>query len=143
MKGLLVLALGLWGGQTMAEGFLPYDNPDAIALGQVLYNDNCAACHGENLEGEPNWRDRDDEGYLPAPPHDQSGHTWHHPDAQLFMLTKYGVAALVGDDYKSRMAPYEGVLTDSEIVAVLAYIKSTWPQRVIELHNGVNRNADQ
>ncbi|WP_413782770.1 c-type cytochrome [Thalassovita sp.] len=143
MKARLVFALAFAGGPTMAEGFLPYDNPAAVETGKGLYAEHCASCHGAQLEGQANWRDRDENGYLPAPPHDQSGHTWHHADAQLFMLTKYGVEALIGGGYKSHMTPYEDVLTDEEIIAVLAYIKSTWPERVIELHNGVNKNSDQ
>ena len=31
--------------------------------------------------------------------------------------------------YESDMPAFEGILSDDEIVAVLAYIKSTWPER--------------
>jgi hypothetical protein len=48
------------------------------------------ALPGANLEGQPNWKERQANGRLPAPPHDASGHTWHHPDAQLFGITKQG-----------------------------------------------------
>jgi mono/diheme cytochrome c family protein len=65
---------------------------------------------------------------MPAPPHDASGHTWHHKDSDLFTITKRGVEAIV-PGYESDMPPFEAVLTDEEIEAVLAYIKSTWPQR--------------
>jgi hypothetical protein len=65
---------------------------------------------------------------LPAPPHDASGHTWHHSDAELFLITKKGMAALV-PDYPSSMPGFEGMLTDGEITAVLEFIKSTWPDR--------------
>lgn len=141
MRGKLMLAAAFCASSALAaqaEGFVPYDNPQAIAIGQEIYAENCASCHGANLEGQGNWRERDDDGYLPAPPHDPSGHTWHHPDEQLFMITKYGTEAMIGGDYKSRMAGYEGVLDDMEILAVLAFIKSTWPKRVIEIHNGIN-----
>lgn len=144
MKRAIGAALGLglasvapaWAEQA---GFLPYTNLGVIAEGQVIYAENCAACHGAQLEGEPNWRERDAEGYLPAPPHDPSGHTWHHPDAQLFMITKYGTEEMVGNGYQSRMGAYEEVLSDEEIVKVLAFIKSTWPRQTIEMHN--ERNA--
>lgn len=112
-----------------------------MAQGQALYADYCAACHGTQLEGEPNWRERDADGYLPAPPHDVTGHTWHHPDAQLFAITKYGIEALIGNGYKSRMAGYQGILTDDEILSVLAFIKSTWPEEVIARHDQMNRMA--
>ena len=75
---------------------------------------------------------------VPAPPHDPTGHTWHHPDTQLFMLTKYSVAEMVGGGYESNMMGFGDVLTDDEILQVLAYIKSTWPDEVIEMHNQIN-----
>jgi mono/diheme cytochrome c family protein len=137
-KTAATLCLILAATAVRAEGFLPYDDPVAVAEGERLYGTYCASCHGADLEGEPNWRDRDADGYLPAPPHDPEGHTWHHPDAQLFAITKHGTAALVGDGYKSRMLGFGDVLSDIEIVQTLAYIKSRWPQRVIDLHNQVN-----
>ena len=41
------------------------------------YQEYCASCHGVNLEGQANWRSRNQDGTLPAPPHDETGHTWH------------------------------------------------------------------
>ncbi len=101
-----------------------------IALGAEVYAAQCAACHGVNLEGQPNWRERKPDGKLPAPPHDETGHTWHHDDATLFALTKYGLSKLVGQHVPTDMPVYEGVLSDREIHAVLAYIKSRWPAHV-------------
>ena len=66
---------------------------------------------------------------MPAPPHDENGHTWHHSDADLFRLIKEGVAAAVGGNYESDMPAFEDVLSDEEILAVLAFIKSAWPER--------------
>ena len=105
--------------------------PAAIAQsqGEALYMEHCASCHGANLEGEPDWRERKPDGKLPAPPHDASGHTWHHADAQLFAITKYGIEALV-PNYSSDMGGYEEILSDEEIWAVLDYIKSTWPEEI-------------
>jgi|GEM_PF-613483 len=67
-------------------------DPQLLAMGQQVYNQHCAACHGAQLQGQANWRERGPNGRLPAPPHDSSGHTWHHPDEVLFQITKYGVA---------------------------------------------------
>ena len=111
-------------------------DPATIALGASVYEANCASCHGADLESQANWRSPGDDGRLPAPPHDETGHTWHHDGDTLFRLTKYGVGALINDpDYASNMPVYEGVLTDEEIVAVLSYIKSTWPEDVRARHN--------
>ena len=105
-------------------------DPARLALGGTLYGAHCAACHGADLEGEPNWRQRKPDGLLPAPPHDETGHTWHHPDQQLFEITKRGTAALIGPDYQTAMGPFADVLVDDEIWAVLAYIKSRWPENI-------------
>lgn len=109
-----------------------------VAVGRSVYRQHCASCHGETLGGEANWRVRKANGRLPAPPHDASGHTWHHTDDVLFRLTKYGPAALVGGTYESDMPAYEGILSDREILAVLAYIKSTWPEHIRARHDAMN-----
>ena len=69
------------------------NNPRAVALGQEVYLAHCASCHGANLEGAPNWQRPNPDGTMPAPPHDASGHTWHHNDESLFTTVKYGSAA--------------------------------------------------
>ncbi len=124
-----------------AQGLLPYRDADAVAQGAQIYGDYCASCHGDRLQGQVNWRERDAEGYLPAPPHDQTGHTWHHPDGQLVAITTLGTERLVGDGYKSRMAGFGDILDEDEILAVLAYIKSTWPPAIVERHNAMNDQA--
>ena len=104
------------------------DDRQLVALGQRVYLEHCASCHGENLEGQENWRERDEDGRLPAPPHDESGHTWHHADRVLFGIVKRGMADTIGmEGYESAMPLYEDVLSDAEIWSTLAYIKSTWP----------------
>ena len=109
-------------------GILPHAVENSTE-GRQLYLDNFAACHGETLEGQPQWRERLPNGRMPAPPHDETGHTWHHSDDQLFRITHDGVAAIVGGDYESDMPAFGDTMTDDEIWAVLDYIKSTWPGR--------------
>lgn len=101
---------------------------DRIAEGKAVYDTNCASCHGAKLEGQPDWRRRLDTGRMPAPPHDESGHTWHHPDADLVKIIKSGLDAVV-PGYESDMPAFGGTLSNAEITDVLAYIKSTWPDR--------------
>lgn len=120
---------------------LQWQDAEVVALGQGIYAAHCAACHGVELEGEDDWRQRDETGRLPAPPHDETGHTWHHPDAVLVAITLYGTEALVGGDYRSNMMGFGDVLTEAEIIAALSYIKSTWPDEVIEIHNDINARA--
>lgn len=122
-----VLVAGSWWWLAEDAVVLDADDTALVAQGAALYPQHCAECHGQNLEGQPNWQERKPDGTLPAPPHDASGHTWHHPDAYLFFYTKLGGAALAPPEFKSAMPPFEGVLSDRQIAAVLGYIKSRWP----------------
>lgn len=112
---------------------------EVIEQGRQIYADQCASCHGAQLEGQPDWRTPLPSGRLPAPPHDASGHTWHHPDDVLFRIVKEGTAAIVGGGYESDMPGFGDVLSDSEIRAALAYIKSTWPERERAYQQNVSR----
>lgn len=145
--GLIVLGLAMIAGGTMVfrggKGVPATASGEQIALGQALYGARCASCHGPNLQGEPDWKTRKADGMLPAPPHDATGHTWHHPDQQLFAITKYGTAALVGPEYKTAMRGFGDVLTDAEIRAVLAYIKSRWPEEIRRRHTEITERAAQ
>ncbi|MGR3542238.1 MAG: c-type cytochrome [Hasllibacter sp.] len=125
-----------------AEGVrLRPDDAAVTARGAEVYAAECAACHGAALEGQPDWRAAGPDGLRPAPPHDATGHTWHHDDATLFALTKHGLAGLMPNAPPSGMPAYEGVLSDGEIVAVLSYIKSTWPADVRARHDAINERA--
>ena len=132
--------MGLGHVSTAQAVTLEVDNPQIVLNGSRIYDENCASCHGANLEGQPNWRARDADGRLPAPPHDESGHTWHHDSEALFALTKYGIAAVINNpDYPSNMPAYEGILSDDDIIAVLSYIKSTWPDDIRAIHDEIDQ----
>lgn len=130
----------IWAGQggAQSQNLFPYDDAQAVARGEEIYDALCASCHGVDLEGQDNWRAPGPNGRALAPPHDASGHTWHHPDIQLFQIVKFGTAALVGNGYESDMAGYGETLSDAEIVDVMAYIKSTWPEEIIARHDAMN-----
>lgn len=107
--------------------------PDAVGVmeGAAIYRAECASCHGARLEGQPDWRTRRPDGKLPAPPHDASGHTWHHPMAQLVAITKLGmVPPNAPAGYVSDMPAFGGKLSDIQIGRVLAFIESQWPAEI-------------
>ena len=120
---------------------LQHKDRAVVDVGKAIYAENCASCHGVVLEGQANWRQRDVEGYLPAPPHDERGHTWHHPDSYLFLMTKYGIEEMIGKSYPNNMPVFEDKLTDNEIIAALSYIKSTWSRRIQLKHDQINARA--
>jgi len=114
------------------------NDPTLVARGKVVYSERCASCHGANLEGQPNWRQRLPNGRLPAPPHDVTGHTWHHSDRQLFDMVKNGTAAMM-PGYETDMPAYKDTLSDADIWAVLSLIESTWPADIRERQTRMNR----
>lgn len=99
------------------------------AEGKVVYDQYCASCHGMNGEGQANWQYPDADGFLPAPPHNDSGHTWHHSDIQLLAVIAEG---------RNKMPPFAETLTAAQQEAVLAYIKTFWSPEIRAAQEGVN-----
>jgi mono/diheme cytochrome c family protein len=110
-----------------------YSRTAELQRGTELYAEHCATCHGAQLEGQPDWQVADESGVLPAPPHDASGHTWHHDDAMLTDYIRRGGQAVLDDmgvSMTSGMPAFGEIITDGDIAAILAFIKSTWPDRI-------------
>jgi mono/diheme cytochrome c family protein len=128
-------------GKSLADA----GNHEQVARGKSVYAQHCAACHGIRLEGQLTWQEKLPTGRMPAPPHDASGHTWHHPDSVLFGITKSGLVPgkYAPPKYESDMPAFGSQLADEEIWAVLAYIKSSWPENIRAAQAEVNRNATQ
>jgi mono/diheme cytochrome c family protein len=117
------------------------DDAKRIAAGGPLYARHCASCHGANLEGQPNWKVPLPSGRLPAPPHDDSGHAWHHPSDVLFGVTKFGLKPPYAPaNYQSDMPAFGSVLSDDEIWNVLAFIRSRWSESVRAKHKQLERH---
>jgi len=131
-KVLLIAALIIVGilGVAMTAS-RPAAPQDAVS-GEALYARNCASCHGINLEGQANWQTQNPDGSWPAPPHDASGHTWHHRDDYLLGVILYGGAATTGNPL-NRMPAFSSVLSTEDTTAIIDYIKSTWSDEVREL----------
>jgi mono/diheme cytochrome c family protein len=141
VAAILLMAASLSDLIASDEATKPDPNDPALtARGKVVYAERCASCHGDNLEGQPNWRKRLPNGRLPAPPHDRTGHTWHHSDRQLFDMTKNGTAGMV-PGYETDMPAYKDILSDADIWAVLSFIESTWPQDIRERQQRIKQQA--
>ena len=102
---------------------VPTLNPALVAQGEELYAQYCANCHGADLEGQSDWKQAGPDGKLLPPPHDSSGHTWHHADDLLLAIIANG-----GDPAYSTMPVFMDVLSDAEMRAVLTFIKTSWGQ---------------
>lgn len=140
----LAVAVAVWLviGRSPEGGRADPQDVAQVARGERIYRDHCASCHGARLEGQPDWQVRRADGRMPAPPHDDTGHTWHHPDDALFQITRDGLAALL-PGYQTDMPVYRDVLSDADIWAVLAYIKSQWPPAIQARQAEVSRRNQQ
>ena len=141
LVGAVIYYLLSLANEAEANVALKHKDAAVVDLGRAVYAENCASCHGVALEGQANWQQRNADGYLPAPPHDETGHTWHHPDSYLFLMTKYGIEKMIGKPYPNKMPAYVDKLTVEEILAVLSYIKSTWSGRIQRQHDQINALA--
>ena len=136
------ITVALWNeGKTLADP----DDSRQVAKGKLVYDRLCASCHGVRLEGQPNWQERLPSGRMPAPPHDASGHTWHHPDSVLFGIIKEGLVPgkYAPPKYESDMPVFGRMLTDDGIWAVLAYIKSSWPSGIRKAQHEMTRERER
>lgn len=159
---IVVIAVAAW--NLTRDQTTPGDPRDAdqVALGADVYAQSCAKCHGRNLKGEFGELSEglgalsEELGQLSeefgklqelsadsqvAPAHDVSGETWQHSDDQLFEITKFGGERLSADGKVSRMPAFARKLDDTEIWAVIAFIKSFWPEGVQEARR--NTTTDQ
>jgi S-disulfanyl-L-cysteine oxidoreductase SoxD len=109
------------------EHFADAENAETVLEGKRLYASHCASCHGRRLQGQLLWQVRDEFAGRRAPAHDQTGHTWQHSDEDLFAMTKFGRFPTTPATVKSYMPAYAQNLSDGRILAVIAYIKATWP----------------
>lgn len=100
------------------SGKFPIELTDSrVPAGEKIYARNCASCHGP-VQGPV--------VLAAAPVHGDAGYTWHHPDRLLhqWVLDRPPLATV--------MPAFRGVLTDEEVLEVLAYIKSTWLPKIQE-----------
>ena len=94
------------------------------SLGKELYQANCAFCHGDKLQGQPLWDKTYIEGKRPAPPLNASGNIALLSNRELFEITKYGGQPFAPPHYINEMPAFEMLLKDSQIWAILAFLRA-------------------
>ena len=115
------------GGLPVPEAPTRQVDVQQVALGQQIFQANCASCHGTGAEGDENWRQRDADGHFPAPPLNGTGHAWHH---SLEVLS----ASIMNGSPKGqgKMPAWNDKLNEREVEAVIAWFQSLWPQPVYD-----------
>ena len=121
-----VAMAALVGRAQVSRHFADADDDALVVHGKDLYAHNCASCHGRFLQGQPLWQLVDEYAGRRAPAHDQTGHTWQHSDEDLFGFTKYARWTR-SDPATPYMPAFESKLDDADIVAVVAFMKRSWP----------------
>jgi len=105
------------------------DLSKALARGAKVYAVSCRPCHG----------DRHGKGSIGrAHPHNETGHTWHHPDTQLREWIRHGKP---GPGFS--VMPGFAYLKNDDLEAVLALIKTWWADEQREFQADISRRYDR
>ncbi len=114
--------------ETLATAASEEGSAQLLARGEQLYAANCQVCHGDR-EGTG--------GTGGAPPHNETGHTWHHPDAQLNDWILNGKLGF------GEMPAFKDVMSEGQVEAVLTYIKTWWTPEQRESQTDVSGRYDE
>ena len=130
---LILLSFVLISEASYSHSHFPITRDSVLmnARGKIIYESYCVSCHQVNLIGAENWTGLDEDGHRKAPPLNGKGHAWHHDDATLHNIIKYGLAKLI-KNYEGKMLGFEDNLKDKDIDSVLSYMKSFWPNDVYQ-----------
>lgn len=105
----------------LADPIKRWYSPEQLAIGQLVYQKNCAICHGKEAASVSSWEKMDTNGQFPPPPLNGSAHTWHHPMSLLRRTIREGGIAQGG-----RMPAFKETLSMQEIDGVIAWFQSYW-----------------
>ena len=138
--GAAIGLVGMVAATRAAENAPPPLDSHVLGAGRLLYQQQCASCHGARGEGAPNWQQPDGQGELPAPPHDSEGHTWKHADAMLYRLVMQGWRDPFNKTQRLTMPGFTGILSPNEVRAVISYLKTLWTPEQLRFQWEESRN---
>lgn len=102
--------------------------PERLKEGEAIFHLHCAGCHGPHAQGEnpskPMGGMKADGSYI-APALNGNGHSWHHPTDVLRRIVTEGSPA-----EGSSMKGFGQTLTTEQIMSVIHYFQSLWPEEV-------------
>jgi cytochrome c6 len=107
-----VLLLAACGGADLPPSDSPAGVPETgddlerLRVGQMVYQAQCATCHGENGEGRP-----------PTFPALAGSPSVTGDPIQVIDVVLHG---------RNGMPPFAGILTDEEVAGVVTYIRASW-----------------
>ncbi|MBZ0299878.1 MAG: cytochrome c, partial [Anaerolineae bacterium] len=90
---------------------------DATTQGRQVFERICAQCHGANGEGDAN--------ALRAPSLNASGEAWRHSQRRIRRIIENGGRV---------MPPLRDQLSEAEIEAVIAYLRTLWTSEQLARH---------
>jgi mono/diheme cytochrome c family protein len=121
-KLVMLLVLCLPNSLNAAERWY---NQAQVDKGKIVFNSNCAICHGGEAAGTSAWRKPLEDGRYPPPPLNGTAHGWHHPLKALRRQINQG-----GAKYGGSMPAFGEALTDGQVDEAIAYIQSLWPDNI-------------
>ncbi len=119
---LVTILVLLFLAPTWAKDDQRWYTPEQVRLGAAVFQQHCAACHGQNAEATPNWKQADANGIYPPPPLNGTAHTWHHDLDVLRTQIRQG-----GLEFGGVMPAFENILSAQQIDQAIAYFQSQWP----------------
>lgn len=137
IQSFILMGLILVTGQSLAAENDRWYTDEQVTSGEPLFRQNCAACHGQNAEATPNWKQTDANGNYPPPPLNGTAHAWHHNLDLLRRTVLEGGAKLGG-----QMPAFEGVLSAEQIDSVIAFFQSKWSDDIYQRWSGRFASTD-
>jgi mono/diheme cytochrome c family protein len=122
---LSIIGCGETNNETKVDG--RWYTQSQVNSGRVVFEKNCAECHGKYAQGTFNWKQTLPDGSYPPPPLNGSAHTWHHPLSVLKRTINNGSLPLGG-----KMPPFKDKLSEQEKDAVISFFQSHWSQEIYE-----------
>ena len=107
-----------------------------VVQGSKLFQQNCSACHGQQAQGHPQWRQPPVPGKPTAPPLNGTGHSWHHPKDGLMQTIRHGTSEMGGN-----MPSWRDRLTDTQIGQIISWFQSRWPDELYAAWLETDRKA--
>ena len=132
---VLLVACGSDGETTTDTG--RWYTSGQVQRGNVLFQANCAVCHGNQAQGlAEDWMARDSAGNLPPPPLNGTAHAWHHPMTVLDQVIASG-----GMPYGGTMPGFAEQLDGQERQEIIAFFQSFWTDEIYSTWQEINNQS--